>query len=85
MCEQDDPSSRDPVMLENGVTYCFIQHNNVYLMISSKHNCNAASMLLFLHKTVEVRIAFSLESRESYCFDIVAIFKHHKIFPLFFV
>lgn len=51
---QDDPSSRDPVMLENGVTFCFIQHNNVYLMIASKHNCNAASMLLFLHKAVEV-------------------------------
>jgi len=51
---QDDPSSRDPVMLENGVTFCFIQHNNVYLMIATKHNCNAASMLLFLHKAVEV-------------------------------
>lgn len=49
-----DPSSREPVILDNGVTYVFIQHNNVYLMIASKQNANAASLLLFLHKAVEV-------------------------------
>ena len=51
-----DPSARDPVILDesSGVTFIFIQHNNVYLMVSSKQNANAASLLLFLHKMVEV-------------------------------
>lgn len=33
----------------------FIQHNNVYLMIASRQNCNAASLLLFLHRVIDVR------------------------------
>jgi AP-1 complex subunit mu len=41
-------------LLENGVTYLFIQHNNVYVMTASRQNCNAASLLLFLHRVVEV-------------------------------
>lgn len=49
-----DPASREPVVDDDGVTYMFIQHNNVYLMISSRQNCNAASILLFLHRVVEV-------------------------------
>lgn len=32
----------------------FIQHNNVYLMTASRQNCNAASLLLFLHRVVDV-------------------------------
>ena len=51
---QDDPQSQDPVMYENGVTYMFIQHSNVYLMSASRQNCNAASHLLFLHRIVDV-------------------------------
>lgn len=41
-------------MYDNGVTYMFIQHNNVYLMTASRQNCNAASLLLFLHRVVDV-------------------------------
>jgi AP-1 complex subunit mu len=51
---EGDPGSHEPVLLENGVTYLFIQHNNVYVMIASRQNCNAASLLLFLHRVVEV-------------------------------
>ncbi|OMO77491.1 Clathrin adaptor, mu subunit, partial [Corchorus capsularis] len=49
-----DPQSQDPVVYDNGVTYMFIQHNNVYLMAASRQNCNAASLLLFLHRIVLV-------------------------------
>jgi AP-1 complex subunit mu len=41
-------------LLESGVTYLFIQHNNVYVMTASRQNCNAASLLLFLHRIVDV-------------------------------
>lgn len=51
---QGDPQSQDPVVHDNGITYMFIQHNNVYLLIAARQNCNAASMLLFLHRVVDV-------------------------------
>lgn len=51
---QGDPESHDPVVYDNGVTYMFIQHNNVFLMTASRQNCNAASILLFLHRVVDV-------------------------------
>ena len=49
-----DPKSYDPVVHVNGVSYLFIQHNNVYLMTASRQNCNAASLLFFLHRIVDV-------------------------------
>ncbi|XP_011624524.1 AP-1 complex subunit mu-2 isoform X2 [Amborella trichopoda] len=52
--KEGDPESHDPVVYDNGVTYMFIQHNNVYLMTASRQNCNAASLLLFLHRVVDV-------------------------------
>lgn len=52
---QGDPQSQNPVVFDNGVTYMFIQHNNVYLMAASRQNCNAASILLFLHRVADVR------------------------------
>nr|GME07866.1 AP-1 complex subunit mu-2-like [Ipomoea batatas] len=34
--------------------YVFIQHKNIYLLTASRQNCNAASLLLFLHRIVDV-------------------------------
>ncbi|GFY88251.1 clathrin adaptor complexes medium subunit family protein [Actinidia rufa] len=52
--KEGDPGSQDPVAYDNGVTYLFVQHSNVYLMAASRQNCNAASLLLFLHRVVDV-------------------------------
>ncbi|KAH9776339.1 mhd domain-containing protein [Citrus sinensis] len=52
--KEGDPQSQNPVVFDNGVTYMFIQHNNVYLMAASRQNCNAASILLFLHRVADV-------------------------------
>ncbi|KAA8542267.1 hypothetical protein F0562_023597 [Nyssa sinensis] len=52
--KEGDVESQGPVGYDNGVTYMFIQHNNVYLMTASRQNCNAASLLLFLHRLVDV-------------------------------
>ncbi|BBM98751.1 AP-1 complex subunit mu [Marchantia polymorpha subsp. ruderalis] len=51
---ETDPSSHEPVVYDDGVTYLFIQYNNVYVMTASRQNCNAASLLLFLHRVVDV-------------------------------
>jgi len=51
---QGDQQSQDPVVYDNGVSYMYIQHSNVYLMTASRQNCNAASLLSFLHRVVDV-------------------------------
>uniref|UniRef100_A0A7C8Z8K2 MHD domain-containing protein n=1 Tax=Opuntia streptacantha TaxID=393608 RepID=A0A7C8Z8K2_OPUST len=52
--KEDDVISQGPVVHERGVTYMFVQHNNLYLMTASRQNCNAASHLLFLHRVIQV-------------------------------
>uniref|UniRef100_A0A2K1ZJN4 MHD domain-containing protein n=1 Tax=Populus trichocarpa TaxID=3694 RepID=A0A2K1ZJN4_POPTR len=52
--KEGDPQSQDPVVYDNGVSYMFIQHSNVYLMAASRQNCNAASLISFLHRVVDV-------------------------------
>ncbi|KAF6157456.1 hypothetical protein GIB67_004394 [Kingdonia uniflora] len=54
MEKEGDTESHAPVVLDNGVTYMFIQHNNIFLMAATRQNCNAASMILFLHRVVHV-------------------------------
>jgi AP-1 complex subunit mu len=52
---QGDAEAYSPVVYDDaGVTYMFIQHNNVFLLTASRQNCNAASILLFLHRVVDV-------------------------------
>ncbi|XP_020270598.1 LOW QUALITY PROTEIN: AP-1 complex subunit mu-2-like [Asparagus officinalis] len=52
--KEGDPETQDPVVYDKGVSYMFIQHNNVFLMTASRQNCNAASLLSFLHRVVDV-------------------------------
>ncbi|KAJ8440319.1 hypothetical protein Cgig2_012755 [Carnegiea gigantea] len=52
--KKDDVISQGPVVHDRGVTYMFVQHNNLYLMTASRQNCNAASHLLFLHRVIQV-------------------------------
>ncbi|TYJ43416.1 hypothetical protein E1A91_A03G151900v1 [Gossypium mustelinum] len=54
--KEGDPQSQDPVVYDNGVTYMFIQHSNVYLMTATRQNCNAASLLFFLHRVVDYEL-----------------------------
>lgn len=52
--KEGDMESHGPICCDNGVSYVFIQHSNVYLMTASRQNCNAASLLVFLHRVVDV-------------------------------
>jgi hypothetical protein len=54
LLQSENPSSNNPVVFDDGVTYMYIQHNNLYLMAVSRQNANAASLLLFLHRIVDV-------------------------------
>lgn len=64
---QADAESHDPVVHDNGVSYLFLQHNNVYLMAASRQNCNAGSILFFLHRIVDVSSSIVFPLQLFYC------------------
>ena len=45
--------------------YLYIRHNNLYLLALTKRNTNAAEILLFLHKIVEVFTEYFKELQEE--------------------
>jgi Clathrin adaptor complex small chain len=52
------------LMLIHG-QYLYIRHNNLYLLALTKRNTNAAEILLFLHKIVEVFTEYFKELEEE--------------------
>jgi len=51
--EADETDER-PVWLEHGTTYIYIKYNNLYIMAVTQRNSNAAMILLFLYRLVDV-------------------------------
>lgn len=54
VAELEDEGKATPIIEDEGVTYLYLQHSNVYLLAVTKSNVNAASTVYFLHKLVEV-------------------------------
>eukprot|EP00898_Chlorokybus_atmophyticus_P003282 jgi/Chlat1/3955/Chrsp26S08868 len=52
--EAENESDLRPVIHDDGVTYVYIRHSNLFLMACSRVNANVVALLLFLHKLVEV-------------------------------
>lgn len=46
-------TSVPPCLNHEGINYLYITHNDIYVLAISKHNSNAASILLFLHHLVQ--------------------------------
>lgn len=60
-----------PIIHEDGITYCYVQYNNVYMLALSRTNTNAMSTLYFLHRLVDVfkfyfQVRFQPESRYAH-------------------
>ncbi len=51
-----------PIIHEEGITYAYISHNNLYLLAVTRTNVNAVSTLYFLHRMVDV-FKFYFEAR----------------------
>jgi AP-1 complex subunit mu len=51
---EEESSAVPPCFSHEGINYLYIRHNNLYLLAITKRNTNAAEILLFLHKIVEV-------------------------------
>lgn len=54
-----------PVWLEHGTTYIYIKYNNLYIMAVTQRNSNAAMILLFLYRLVEVLKDYFRELEEE--------------------
>ena len=63
--EADSESELRPVMYDDGVTYTYIQHNNLYVMACANTNVNAAAILLFLHRLCDVFVSYFNELDEE--------------------
>ena len=64
MLEAEDADER-PVWLEHGTTYVYVKYNNLYLMAVTQRNSNAAMILLFLYRLVEVLKDYFRELEEE--------------------
>ncbi|EJP65017.1 hypothetical protein NHJ13051_004768 [Beauveria bassiana] len=51
---EEESSAVPPCFSHEGINYLYIRHNNLYLLALTKRNTNAAEIILFLHKIVEV-------------------------------
>jgi len=49
-----DAGGVKPCVVEDGTSFMYIKHSNLYLMAASRQNVNAAAILLFLYKLVAV-------------------------------
>ena len=54
-----------PIISDDGVSYLYVQYSNLYLLIVTRENANAASMLLFLHKLRGVFVHYFNELEEE--------------------
>ncbi|KAI0633968.1 clathrin adaptor mu subunit [Trametes polyzona] len=54
-----------PCFTREGVNYMHIRHSNLYLLALSKRNSNAAEIILFLHRLVQVLIEYFKELEEE--------------------
>ncbi|RYO16727.1 AP-1 complex subunit mu-1 [Alternaria tenuissima] len=62
---EDESSAVPPCFPSEGINYLYIRHNNLYLLALTKRNTNAAEILLFLHKIVEVFTEYFKELEEE--------------------
>lgn len=62
---EEESSSVPPCFSDEGINYLYIRHNNLYLLALTKKNTNAAEILLFLHRIVEVFTEYFKELEEE--------------------
>jgi AP-1 complex subunit mu len=62
---EDEEVQLTPVLTDNGFTYMWVRHNNLYLMAVTKRNANAMIALNFLYQLIEVFEAYFNELNEE--------------------
>jgi len=65
LLDEEDELGSTPIVHDDGVTYAYIKHNNVYLLAVTKRNSNAMMILMFLYKLVQVFCDYFKELEEE--------------------
>ncbi|CAK0787979.1 AP-1 complex subunit mu-2 [Coccomyxa viridis] len=63
--ELEEAGKVTPIIQADGVSYMYVQYSNLYLLVVTRENVNATSMLLFLHKLKEVFVHYFNELEEE--------------------
>lgn len=63
--ELEESGKVTPVILDEGVSYIYVQYSNLYLLAVAKNNINAGAILLFLHKLKEIFMHYFQELEEE--------------------
>ncbi|KAJ3043669.1 AP-1 complex subunit mu-1 [Rhizophlyctis rosea] len=63
--EEEEQTPTPIISTEDGINFLYIRHSNLYLLAMTKKNSDAATILLFLHKLVEVFIEYFKELEEE--------------------
>jgi len=63
--EEEEETNVKPIIEEDGISYLYIKHNNLYFLAVTNRNSNATMVLLFLHKIVEVFNEYFKELEEE--------------------
>jgi len=52
--QRKDEAEQRPIFTQDGFTFAFIKHNNLFLTCATKHNSNIALLLMYLYRLVMV-------------------------------
>lgn len=63
--ELEEVGKLTPVLCDEGVSYVWVQHSNLYLLGVTRSNANATAVVLFLHRLVEVFKQYFQELEEE--------------------
>lgn len=63
--ELEDANKLTPVIYDDGVSYLYVQYSNLYLLAMCRSNVNAASVLVFLHRILDVFKHYFTELEEE--------------------
>jgi AP-1 complex subunit mu len=74
--ESEDSGKLSPVLHDEGVTYIYLQHTNVYLLAVTRQNVNATAVMVFLHRLVEMfKYYFETVEEESIRDNFVTVYE----------
>ncbi|KZS96679.1 clathrin adaptor, mu subunit [Sistotremastrum niveocremeum HHB9708] len=62
---EEEGNQVTPCFSSQGINFMHIRHNNVYLVAMSKRNTNAAEVIVFLHRLVQVLVEYFKELEEE--------------------
>ncbi|KAI9104482.1 Mu homology domain-containing protein [Phlyctochytrium arcticum] len=66
LASEEEEQTPTPIMsTEDGIHFLYVKHNNLYLLAMTRKNSNAATILLFLHKLIEVFVEYFKELEEE--------------------